>query len=388
MDRVRSLLGAFSFSASTLCLLVMLSAPVHGSRLAEPSFFEVLSEADESMKLRDYELAMDRLQLAQYMVHREDGVLSARQNIVLEKMATIYLAQGSFSDANKMMELRHRSVAHSSNNSPEALVPSWQKLGHYYQRTLQPKKSQSAYQEALTLIKEHGLPQGEMAKIQLAMLKNQHLLVTCCDIETARQELANVSLSKAQWLELGDLAMLARQYDEAELFYAKSGASLTAAPIGVNRIDHMARSYVQATLERRSRMSIITSAEMTPTQLVGAPLPLCESRVADISGQDDYASYAMEFDFLVNKQGKVRRVKKLSSNAPSAVTALVREQLAGIRYRPELVAGRLQEAKVKLKQQFNKTTTASSLEQQVATQLGCVAAAHALEQNVFVAGLR
>jgi tetratricopeptide (TPR) repeat protein len=366
----------------------MLTVPAQASKLAETSFFQLLSEANESMKLRDYESAMDRLQLAQHLVHREDGVLSARQNPVLEKMAKIYLAQGSFSNANKMMELRHRSIAQSSNHSPEAMAPSWQKLGHYYQRTLQPKKSQLAYQEALILIKEHGLPQGEMAKIQLGMLKNQHLLVTCCDIETARKELANITLTKAQWLALGDLAMLARQYDEAELFYAKSGATLPAAPIGVNRIDHLARSYVQATLQRRSRMSIITSAEMTPTQLVGVPLPLCESRVADISGQDDYANYAMEFDFYVNNKGKVRRVKKLSSNAPSAVTALVREQLAGMRYRPELVEGRLQEAKVKLTQQFNQPANAGPLEQQAATQLGCVAAAHALEQNVFVAGLR
>ncbi len=369
-----------------LCLLSLLS-PAYANQ-SGANFHELMSNAEAALLAEDYDLALDRLQHAQHLIHREEGVLSSKQNPILEQMALLHLARGSFSSANNMMEMQHRIVAHETNESPEAMAPAWQMLGRWYQKTLQPRKSQKAFKQALAIMQAYSLPRGEVASVQLAMLKNEYLLVGCCDFETAIKRMDGHELSTEQWLELGDLALLAGEYKRALEFYRVSGATVPATQIGVSRIDHMARSYVAATLERRSRMSIVTSAEMTPTQLVGAPLPLCESRLADISGQDDYMNYSMDLDFVVTEKGQVKKVKISNNNAPRLVRSLVRNQLGDLVYRPELVAGEARAVDLSLNQQFDQLAQQGPSEQRSATQLGCLAAARALEQDVFVVGVR
>ena len=394
MDRLRSLLGTGEFPGGlVLCLSICLvgtftplKSAVADARV-EHGMLEILTQAEQAKRQQLYDEALKHFQHAQRLIHVEDGVLSPEQNPILEQMAIIHLAQGSFANGNRMMEFQHRVVGVSSNYSAEAVAPSWQTLGEWYQKTLQPRKSQHAFEKALEIMDENGLPQGELASIHLGMLKNEYLMVACCDIETALSELEGVSLSAEQWLELGDLAMLAGEHKKAAMFYGKSSATLPATPIGVKRIDHMARVYVEATLERRSRMSIVTSAEMTPTQLVGAPLPFCESRLVDITGDDDYSSYSIDMKFDVTQKGKVRRAKVIESNAPSSVNALLRDQLNAVTYRPALMEGEVQKTKLKITQQFDSSGQ-GAVKHKSATQLGCVAAARALEQEPIVAGIR
>lgn len=390
MNRSRFSLGRLAAGCWTLSLCFFLALPSNAARPdrnVSPDLTDIVSGAEAAMGERDFDTALDLFQHAQHLIHREAGVLSAQQNPILEKMAIIYLANGSFAKANNMMELQHRIVRHESSDSPEATAPSWQTLGHWYQKTLQPKKSQEAFATALALMKDHSLPRGEIASIQLHMLKNQYLLVGCCDIEAALAELQGHQLSSEQWLELGDLALLAGEQEHALNFYRNSAATVPATPIGVSRIDHMARTYVEATLDRRSRMGIVTSAEMTPTQLVGAPLPVCESRLADISGQGDYSDFSMDLEFRVTETGDVRKVKVLSGNAPRAVKSLVRAQLRSVTYRPELVAGVAKTSEILVSQEFDKLAHLGPSEQRSATQLGCIAAARALEQDLFVVGV-
>ena len=395
MDRLRSLLGAEKFSRSfvlylSVCLMTGLSfysTSIHADARVQHGLFQIVEQAEEAAQLQQYDDALAHYRHAQRLIHVEDGVFSPQQNPILEQMAVIHLAQGSFADANRMMEFQHRIVGEVSNYSPEAIAPSWQTLGRWYQKTLQPKKSQRAFQQALDIMETHGMPMGEVAGIHLSMLMNDYLMVACCDIETVMVELDGMSLSAEQWLELGDLAMLAGEHKEARAFYAKSNVTLPATPIGVKRIDHMARAYVEATLERRSRMSIVTSAELTPTQLIGAPLPFCESRLVDISGDDDYFNYSMNVSFAVNHAGKVRGVKMIESNAPGSINALMRDQLNGITYRPELVNGEVKKTRLTITQQFDASSQ-NALKHQSAAQLGCVAAARALEQDAFLAGIR
>ena len=393
MDRSRSSLEVERLPVSfALCLLfcfaLLMVAPIsHAKQKSEVKLPQLLHEARLAVEAEEYDAALDLYRHAQHLLHREYGVLSPRQNELLEQMAKIYLAQGSFSDANNMMELRHRSIAAASNESAEAMLPAWQALGNWYQKTLQPKKSQRAFHAALEIIEAHGMPEAELATIHLAMLKNEYLLVQCCDLDAAKDVVHDLSLTTEQWLELGDLALLAGQHKEAELFYFKSGATLAATPIGTRRIDHLARTYVQATLDRRSRMSILTSAEMTPTQLVGAPLPMCESRVADISGKQGYENFTMDISFKVNRRGMVRGVKVAQSSAPGSIDGLLRKQMASLIYRPELQEGQVRSSKVTFNQRFDRLANPGPAEQRAATMLGCVAAARALESDIFVVGV-
>lgn len=387
MNRSRSSLGCCLQSACfLLCLFSALTLPAQAMQNTA-QFDELIAKAQVARLDKNYEEALELLRHAQHLIHREEGVLSSRQNPILEQMAVVHLARGSFAEANKMMEMQHRIITHESNESPEAMAPSWQMLGQWYQRTLQPRKSQKAFAKALEIMRGFALPRGEVANVQLAMLKNEYLLVGCCDFDAALASLEGLELNSEQWLALGDLALLAGEQRRAMGYYKNSGASVPATQIGVGRIDHMARSYVSATLERRSRMSIVTSAEMTPTQLVGAPLPLCESRLADIAGQDDYSSFAMDLDFVVTTHGEVKKVKVSNNTAPRLVRTLVREQLTSVTYRPELVAGEARPVKLSVSQQFDRLAEQGPAEQRSATQLGCLAAARALEQDLFVVGV-
>ncbi|MFT6753345.1 MAG: hypothetical protein ACJA2O_003538 [Candidatus Azotimanducaceae bacterium] len=351
----------------------------------EPTIPVLLLEAKTAMQAKEFDVAIDHFQHAQYLIHFEEGVYSPSQNQILQQLARIQLEQGSFARANKMMELQHRIIGESSGFSPEAMAPSWRTLGRWYQKTMQPKKSQSAFKEALAIMKEHSLPQSELASVYLSMLKNEYLLVACCDIDYAKSQLEEMDLTVEQWLHFGDLATLAGEYEQARSFYLKSDVTLPATPIGADRIDKMAGGYVDAMLQKRGGNSMLTSAVMTPTQLVGAPLPLCESRIADLAGKIDYTNFNINMNFVVNEQGKVRRLKVTETNAPRLVRNLVRKQLQNMRYRPALSNGEPQLTKLEITQEFDHLATRGPAEQRIAAQLGCVAAARALERDVIVA---
>ena len=371
-----------------LCLSFMLALPAFSDEQLESNIEQLLAGAQKSVQLKDVEAALDQYQHAQHLIHREDGVLSARQIPILEMMALIHLEQGSFANANRMMELQHRIVGEVSNHSAESMAPSWQTIGQWYQRTLQPRKSQKAFKQALSIIEQYGLPRSELSSIKLAMLKNEYLLASCCDMEEAISGFDAYELSAQQLLELGDLSLLAGDSKTARRFYRRSNITLPASPIGVARIDHLARTYVEAVLDRRSRMSIVTSAEMTPTRLVGTPVAVCESRIADVSGRHDYTEFSINLAFVVTDKGKLRKLKMLDSSAPTAVNALFRKQLQSIRFRPELINGLPQNARVVINQQFDQLALQGPAEQRAGTQLGCVAAARTLEQSALFADLR
>ncbi len=351
----------------------------------EPTTSVLLEQAKAAMQDKALDVAMDYYHHAQHLIHREEGVYSPGQNPILEQLALIQLELGSFAGANKLMELQHKIVGESSGYAPEAMAPSWVTLGHWYQKTMQPKKSQMAFKTALALMETHSLPQGELATVYLGMLRNEYLMVGCCDIDNTMAQLEEMDLSTEHWLRLGDLALLAKEEQQARSFYLKSGATLPATPIGADRIDKMARGYVDAMLQKENRNSMVTSAQMTPTQLVGAPLPLCESRVADLSGKIDYTNFHINLDYVVTEEGKVKRLKVGETNAPRLVRNLVRKQLQNMRYRPALVNGEPQHTQLEVTQQFDHLATRGPAEQRIAAQLGCVAAARALERDVLVA---
>lgn len=372
-------------SGFIITMLLFCATTSQADTALEPTVSDLLLEAKAAMQEKEFAAAIDHFQHAQYLIHREEGVLSPEQNHILEQLALIQLEQGSFAAANNMMELQHRIVGESSGFSPEAMAPAWRTLGQWYQKTMQPKKSQSAYKEALAIMKEHSLPERELASVYLSILKNEYLMVACCDIDNAKAELEKMDLTAEQWLHFGDLALLAGEYEQAQSFYLKSDATLPATPIGADRIDKMAGGYVDAMLQKRSRNSMLTSAEMTPTQLVGAPLPLCESRIADLAGKIDYTNFNINMDFVVNQQGKVRKLRVTETNAPRLVRNLVRKQLQNMRYRPALLNGEPQLTRLEVTQAFDHLATRGPAEQRIAAQLGCVAAARALERDVLVA---
>lgn len=372
-------------STFIVSILLFFSTTSQAATVPEPTIPDLLLEAKAAMQAKEFDVAIDHFQHAQHLIHREEGVYSPSQNQILEQLALIQLEQGSFARANKMMELQHRIVGEATDYSPEAMALSWRTLGRWYQETMQPKKSQSAFEEALALMKEHSLPQSELASVYLGMLKNEYLMVACCDIDNAKSQLEQMDLTAEQWLHFGDLALLAGEYEQARSFYLNSDATLPATPIGADRIDKMAGGYVEAMLQKQNRNSLLTSAEMTPTQLVGAPLPLCESRIADLAGKIDYTNFNINMNFAVTEQGKVRKLKVTETNAPRLVRNLVRKQLQNMRYRPALSNGEPQYSKLEVTQQFDHLATRGPAEQRIAAQLGCVAAARALEKDVLVA---
>lgn len=380
-----ALISKFIMSIS---MLLVFGSTSFADTAVEPTISGLLLEAKAAMEAKEFEVAADHFQHAQYLIHIEEGVYSTSQNQILQQLARIQLEQGSFARANRMMELQHRIIGESSDFAPEAMAPSWRALGRWYQETMQPKKSQSAFKAALVIMKEHSLPQSELASVYLSMLKNEYLLVACCDIDHAKSQLEEMDLSVEQWLHFGDLALLAGEYEQARSFYVKSDATLPATPIGADRIDKMAGGYVDAMLQKRGRNSMLTSTEMTPTKLVGAPLPLCESRIADLAGKIDYTNFNINMNFVVNEQGKVRKLKVTETNAPRLVRNLVRKQLQNMRYRPALTNGEPQLTKLEVTQEFDHLATRGPAEQRIAAQLGCVAAARALERDVIVAKVR
>ena len=376
----KSLISKFIMSIFLFCGTATLA-----DTATEPTIPGLLKQAKTAMQDKELDVAMDHYHHAQHLIHREEGVYSPSQNQILEQLALIQLELGSFAGANKLMELQHKIVGESSGYDPEAMAPSWVILGQWYQKTMQPKKSQAAFTHALALMEEHSLPQGELATLYLGMLRNEYLLVGCCDIDNAMAQLEEMDLTSEQWLHFGDLALLAKEDEQARSFYLKSGATLPATPIGADRIDKMARGYVDAMLQKENRNTMLTSAEMTPTQMVGSPLPLCESRVADLSGKIDYTNFHINLDYVVTEEGQVRRLKVRETNAPRLVRNLVRKQLQNMRYRPALVNGEPQHTRLEVTQQFDHLATRGPAEQRIAAQLGCVAAARALERDVLVA---
>jgi hypothetical protein len=117
-------------------------------------------------------------------------------------------------------------------------------------------------------------------------------------------------------------------------------------------------------------------------------LPLCESRIADLAGKIDYTNFNINMNFVVNEQGKVRKLKVTETNAPRLVRNLVRKQLQNMRYRPALSNGEPQLTELEVTQEFDHLATRGPAEQRIAAQLGCVAAARALERDVIVAKVR
>ena len=108
MDRLRSLLGTGEFPGGlVLCLSICLVGTLTPLKFAvadarvEHGMLEILTRAEQAKRQQLYDEALKHFQHAQRLIHVEDGVLSPEQNPILEQMAIIHLAQGSFANANQ-----------------------------------------------------------------------------------------------------------------------------------------------------------------------------------------------------------------------------------------------------------------------------------------------
>ena len=378
-----------------------------------PDLVQPLIElADIYLTLGDSDLALDSLQRAQNILHREEGVYTKAQIALVRKMADIAIAMEDFSEANTQQEFVHRIRTYDDETDDEMDVPARVAasldLADWYTFSGQPMRARKLLQDAIESVDS---PEARL-NLQVRINESRRLQDTCCRTGDLEEDVAdpagvsNDSLSAA-YLELADSAVLRRRDEDAANYYQLAHGvmpgGLTSEPepitarrrlrIDKNQPDRMYRiSNKDRFFERRLRpmthQEMMEDESRTPQwfildpdqqhlaftvpdanetfddekrtqKLAGRPIRFDEKQLNNLL-RYRFARRSeplrLEYTFTVTESGDLEDITLVESNGPSRLNRLVKDALRRSYYRPALVDGRPERREnVRLIQVFDPT---------------------------------
>ena len=347
------------------------------------------------VKLGYPELGIDRLQEAQHLIHRSDGVKSIQQDYLLSWMSIASIRLNNAKTADVLQRFRYDIFKSNFGPSHPQTVPALLTLANWFKVSAQYTEAEQTYNRARELGELHHLPTSTI-QMALAGLADTHYLKGKCCADEYMTEAAviiggdkdydNMEKSLA-YVKAADMSLILNGDTESGALYKEAwryGGNLNDAQynkpavLGISRIDRIIRAYrpdnVLKVGKESYKVAKKSEVKENSAQLVGAPLPFCASELKDLSRNRDYSGYVVDVNFQVMPDGRATDIKVVETNTPTAISKLVRRIVRLYRFRPKLSAGKPVSEEMQLRQTFSQATESADEQfapAQIAAAHGC-----------------
>jgi tetratricopeptide (TPR) repeat protein len=323
----------------------------------------LLEQSRVQIKIGKTETAEDTLRYAQSIVRRNEGVYSEKQLEIISRLADIAFNAGDAGSANDLHRFSFLLKRNHAGDNPDALLPAHRSLADWYMDTGQYYMARNELVEAASLIE---LTDGEhdprLIELQLAIAKTRRLqkisrsdksLHEALEVVQANPDLAE-DVKSSVYLELGDTYTAKRKDKRAASYYEK--VAITSPPrmismAGYAKYRRARADFLVANPGRQYKHRVLdvrTDAELSKAgwrtqRVVGSPLQFSLGQLRYISpGVRDRRYLPMisvTMAFSVDREGRVKNVDIIDSNAPRNLNLILKRSAAKLRYRPALVEG-------------------------------------------------
>ncbi len=347
--------------------------------------------------------AIDALQRAQNISHRNFGVHSINQLKMVNLLTQLAITNSEYDDADVQQRFAFFVTLHNLDNSRPDIIAAYVNLADWYLRSGQAGRARRLIDDALVLTDSMAPDEPGLAsrKIQLSMLaeESRRLKGLCCkarELEKAIAELEHEHLDSdslsAAYLTLADTQIIARKSEEAAILYLKAAelnplvATSAAKPITVlrelddprqpriqtyrvrndpftprDRLEKMTAQEQMEDLFREPRWFILdgddnhlgfkypdlneTWSQDRRTQiLVGDPIKFSLDQLENIlplslKSNEARGQLLIKLTFDITIEGDLENISVFESNAPYKLERLLVAALKRVYFRPQLING-------------------------------------------------
>jgi len=318
----------------------------------------LMARALTEMSLDQYEQAEDTIRRAQHITHRQDGVYTEQQLVMVNYLTATSLRRGAPADADtqQLFSLRVSEQLYGPNS--EELLPTLSRLGSYFasrgatlpimftsemrmERDMLFKHSINMYQRSIDIIEQtygdsdlrlvqplRGLASARMLQITGRRYAEEALLRS---LDIVKNNPDSDPGDHAQALiDLGDLYIITSD-ERASDAYLEAWEILQATP----ETQYMAQ------------LAFNTPVRLFPRE----QSTLYLERMPDAAEPGD--ELFIDLAYNITTGGRVEQIRVLGKNVPNEQVRLLRQRVKGIRYRPRIENGELvQTEDFELRQQF------------------------------------
>ena len=306
----------------------------------------VMAKALTEMSMGLLNQAEDSFRRAQHITHRQEGIYSEEQLIMVNYLTKTSLRRGASSDADtqQLFSLLVAERIHGPDSTE--LLPTLNRLGGYFasrgttipvitsseagsERSLLFKHSLNAYERAIGIIEQN---YGEH---DLRLMRPLRGLASARIRQNTGRRYAEPALLRA--LDIVSINPDAAPTDQAQ-------ALIDLGDLYIIRSDQRAgETYVRAwqlLQEMPEAQTMARSAFDTPVRLLPKEQPtLLLDRMPDAAQPGDELYVSLRYD--ITADGRVEQVKVLDRNVPNEQVRLLRTRVKGTRYRPRIEDGQL-----------------------------------------------
>ncbi len=306
----------------------------------------LMAKAISEMSLRQLEQSEDTFRRAQHITHRQDGVYSADQLIMVNYLTATSLRRGAAAEADTQQLFSLRVAEQEYGPNSEEILPTLSRLGSYFasrgatlplmftseMRVLRDtlfKHSITMYQRSIDIIEQNygdndlrlvtplrGLASARMLQITGRRYAEEALLRSL-DIVTSHPDSDPTDQAQAL-IDLGDLYIITSDPRAGENYLA-------------------AWEILQASADtQRVARSIF---DMPVRLFPRAQKTLFLDRVPDAAEPGGELFIDLTYD--ITPEGRVEGIRVLDKNVPNEQVRLLRMRVKGTRYRPRIEDGEL-----------------------------------------------
>ena len=309
----------------------------------------IMAKASSLISLGKFEEAKQELRRAQHITHRDDGVYSATQLPIIEKLFRVSYQGGEYLDADRQQFFALRGSERAYGYDSEDLLPTLIRLGRYFadRGALTPqfgdndlrylreslfRRSLELYERAVKIIEVNYGPNDPRLVEPLQGLSRTRLMQRTNNKSEEALERALYVIESNPTTDLPDrIDAIIRLGD---LYTLTSDSRAGDLYLRAWNLMHENADYNWLKVQ----------AFGTPTRLY----PRAQSIVyldRRPNSADGDSELFIDAEYTVKVDGRVGDVKLLGKNVPNDQVRRLRSQLAASRFRPRIVQGELVETK-------------------------------------------
>ena len=365
----------------------------HEGPFADELFAPLMQLARLRLDFGQQEEAVDTLQRAQNIAHRNEGVYSPKQLPIIALLSNLAMGEEKYEDANRQKRFAFFVTTHAYDPESPEVLNAYAELADWYMNTGQPRRARNLIKDAIKLAES-----TELDPLRFHILDNQtrRLEGNCCNPKKLVSALADQidetlpETLSAAYLEIADTLILGskaqRATDYFELAHEISPLNSPAEPMAFRRSleallssqsesyqvmrnmplstqQHLRRLRRQEQLEEPYRepqwflfdpearhrgfetrdLSETYNREKRTYAMVGHPILFSEAQLDQLlpfRWKKNKEELSITMSFTVTETGDLRDIKIVESNAPSRLNRLLTRILRRTYYRPALKAGK------------------------------------------------
>lgn len=329
---------------------------------------------------QDYAESLAVLRRAQHITHRNDGVYSLDQLIIVDWITSNHLKTNAFSAADVQQRFSYRINEVNFGADDPRMIAAMTKLGNWFRNSGQLADALKIYRKSLRLLEQQGTDSDlQLIEPLRAISSTLYLQGGCCPdepLDRALNILLNDPGSDEQdrveaLLDLADMLLLKRNGSRAKQLYQKVWRMMASDKVGktseeffskptrlgISQTDDVVSAFRKAKKgysrgkpdviylnapAKHAPVADVDDEEKGQRGLIGSPLPLCYPQLLDlakVTGKEQLANYYMDFDFTVNEDGQVVEIAVVDSNTPPKLGRYVKNMLQRTRFRPRFSEG-------------------------------------------------